>query len=187
MVYCFLPILLGNATISVSLNTIGFQTTPEDTSHSVNLSAISTAHAITASAGEGGSISTAGTTLVKNGGSMTYIISPHVCSTDGSVLGGHVDVDTSDFIAPINLSDHWDGIGGHVHLYDVEFGVTGVDFFSIHNTGSSTLKNIHEYITDGDQKFKLIVGNTSLSPGVRLVINESYDVDDPSTYSLPPE
>ena len=176
--------LLGNAVIDVSLDNIGFQTTPEDTTHSVDLSATSTAHAITATAGVGGTISTEGTTLVENGGQMTYIISPHVCSADGSVLGGHVDVDTSDFIAPINGNDHWGGIGGHVHEYDVKYGVTGVDFMDVEGTA---LKNIHEYITDGDQKFKLILGNTALSPGVRLVVNHNYEKDDASTYSLPPD
>ena len=94
--------VLGNVTFDVALDSIGFQTTPEDTTHSVDLSATSTAHAITASAGVGGTISTEGTTLVENGGGMTYIISPEVCTDDGSILDGHVDVDTSNFIAPIN-------------------------------------------------------------------------------------
>lgn len=174
--------VLGGDGSDVVLSPIGEHTTPEDSTYSIDLSATKTGHMIVASGGIGGTISNAGTTFVENDGSMTYIISPHFCSTDGSILGGHVDVDTSNFIAEVNGASHWAGIGGHVHEYDVEFGITGVDFMDIEG---NSLKNINEYIVDGDQKFKLILGNTALSPGVRLVINKTYDQNDPSTFSLP--
>jgi hypothetical protein len=90
--------------------------------------------------------------------------------------GGHIDVDTSSYLAEVEHGD----TDGHVHEYDDKYDVTVVDAFAILDGG---LHNIDEDLTDGDQPFKLIMSNTDLSPHVRLVINETYDAGDASTYT----
>ncbi|MFT5412309.1 MAG: prepilin-type N-terminal cleavage/methylation domain-containing protein [Verrucomicrobiales bacterium] len=90
------------------------------------------------------------------------------------LIGGHIDVDTSTFIATINSGK----TGGHVHEYDDTYGVTEIDFF---NLLSSSLENIDDAISTG-RKFKLIVANADLSPGAKIVINSNYDSRNPLTY-----
>ena len=80
------------------------------------------------------------------------------------VLGGHIDVDTSSFIADIG-----DGrTDGHVHQYDNKYDTPEVDLFHMLDF---QLHNITADIPDGSTKFKLIVANASLSPGGILTIN----------------
>jgi hypothetical protein len=91
------------------------------------------------------------------------------------IQGGHIDVDTYSAIAPIGSGT----TDGHVHAYDDKYDVLGVDFF---NFLSNNLHEINQDITDGNQKFKLIIANADLSPGGRLVINNSYSATNPGTY-----
>ena len=88
--------------------------------------------------------------------------------------GGHIDVDTSSQLYPFRAGT----TDGHVHAYDKKFNATGASFF---NYASSTLRNIQTVVPAGT-KFKIIVSNSSLSPGGRLVINKIYDPSSPKTW-----
>ncbi|RMG23437.1 MAG: T9SS C-terminal target domain-containing protein [Bacteroidetes bacterium] len=100
----------------------------------------------------------------------------HIDSSDQTGLkGGHFDVDTYSAIAPVNNGE----TDGHVHEYDNKYDVVGVDYFNLRD---SKLHNIDQDISKGSQKFKIIIANADLSPGGRLVINNTYDPNDPSTY-----
>jgi Flp pilus assembly protein TadG len=93
------------------------------------------------------------------------------------LAGGHFDIDTSSYISDCCGHGSTDG---HVHEYDDKYDVVGADFF---NLLDRKLHEINVDITDGSQKFKIIVANTNLSPGGRLVINDTYSAGDPSTYT----
>ena len=90
------------------------------------------------------------------------------------LVGGHIDVDTSNSIAKIGSGD----TDGHVHEYDKEHGVTHVDFFDLL---TDKLQDIDQVVSNG-KKFKLIVANADLSPGAKIVINSDYVRGDASTY-----
>jgi len=92
------------------------------------------------------------------------------------LAGGHFDVDTTSYISPIDTGS----TDGHVHEYDDKYDVKGVDYFGLFE---GQLHNINVDITDGSQKFKLIVVNADKSPGGRLVINQAYDENTPGTYT----
>ena len=98
------------------------------------------------------------------------------------LLGGHIDVDTSSFIAPVG-----DGTtDGHVHEYDNKYDTPEVDLFNILDF---KLHNITSDIPDGSTKFKLIIANADLSPGAVLLINSNPnpvpDYDDTELGDLP--
>ncbi|MFC1508516.1 hypothetical protein ACFL60_02390 [Candidatus Omnitrophota bacterium] len=95
---------------------------------------------------------------------------------DTGLIGGHIDVDTSSFIAPIGSGS----TDGHIHEYDNKYSVIGTDYFDMLD---SKLHNITEDISDGSTKFKIIVTNADLSPGGRLVINQDYDSGDSGSYT----
>ncbi|MDA1074950.1 MAG: PilC/PilY family type IV pilus protein [Proteobacteria bacterium] len=102
------------------------------------------------------------------------IVAPEILAGPG-IAGGHFDVDTSSFIAPIDSGS----TDGHVHEYDDKHDVKGVDYFAFF-TG-----NLHEIsvdITDAAQRFKIIVVNADGSSGGRVVINRTYDENNPGTY-----
>ena len=96
--------------------------------------------------------------------------------TSEGLISGHFDVDTSSFISPIGNGS----TDKHVHEYDDDYQVTGVDFFNLFNSG---LHTIDTDITDPDQAFRLLVLNGNLSISGRLVINQSYDPLDYATWT----
>ena len=96
-------------------------------------------------------------------------------NTSEGLLGGHFDADTSSFISPIGNGS----TDKHIHEYDDDYQVTGVDFFNMFNSG---LHTIDTDITDPDQPFRLIVLNANLSVSGRLTINNTYDPLDYATW-----
>ncbi|MFK7923858.1 MAG: SdrD B-like domain-containing protein [Bacteroidia bacterium] len=99
---------------------------------------------------------------------------------EGGITGGHFDVDTYTQIGAFNNS--W--VDGHAHKYDDNFNVVGIDCFNfLDPVWTYQLHEIDRDISDVNQKFKLLVSNADLSPGGRLVINDSYFEWDPNTYT----
>ncbi|MBL1274476.1 MAG: tandem-95 repeat protein [Ectothiorhodospiraceae bacterium] len=100
------------------------------------------------------------------------------CGVDYSepgLIGGHFDVDTSDYIAKVG-----DGsTRKHTHEYDDKFNVDGIDAFRMKDRH----KNLASLI-EPDQKFKIISINADLSPGARIAINSDYVGLDSSSYQL---
>ncbi len=89
--------------------------------------------------------------------------------------GGHFDLDTSSFIADIDGGS----TDGHVHEYDDKHDVTGGNFFQMLE---SKLHSIQQDMPNATTKFKIIVANTNLSPGGRMVINKNYNTSDYSSF-----
>ena len=89
--------------------------------------------------------------------------------------GGHVDVDTSTSIAPVGSGD----TDAHQHGYDDKLAVTGVDLLDMKDAKTSPLPDV----LAKDQAFKLVIANADLSDGARLVINETYDDEDYTTWT----
>jgi hypothetical protein len=86
------------------------------------------------------------------------------------IQGGHFDLDTATeiFATGSGSTNH------HEHAYDNNRNTTSADFF---NLGNKKFDDINDTITS--QKFILIVANSSLSPGVSIVINgQSIKVTD---------
>jgi len=104
---------------------------------------------------------------------------PAPTPTDPGLLGGHFDVDTTRLLSTA-LPQGSATTDGHVHQYDDKHNVMGVDYFNLLDT---KLHNIDRDITNGQQKFKLIIVNADKSPGGRLVINQAYDETVPGTYT----
>jgi hypothetical protein len=100
---------------------------------------------------------------------------PEAVFNDLGVVDGHFDVDTSSFIAEIDNGATDD----HVHEYDDKYDVTGVDYFTFNDDG---LHEICEDVADG-QRFKVLVVNADRSTGGRIVINQTYNELDPSSYT----
>lgn len=92
----------------------------------------------------------------------------------GPLEGGHFDTETTSFLTTIGNGR----VDGHVHEYDVKYGVGGVDYFNILD---SQLDNIQD-ILDPNQRFKILILNPDLSPGARISINRNYNPVHPSTY-----
>ena len=90
------------------------------------------------------------------------------------LAGGHMDVDTSHLLYPFRKGT----TDGHVHQYDKRYNVVGESFFAFKN---SKLNNIPLHVADG-VKFKIIVANGDLSPGGRLVVNNTYNSANSATY-----
>jgi len=107
---------------------------------------------------------------------ILHAVSPPPLLIDPGVIGGHFDVDTSSFIAPVDSGT----TDAHVHQYDDKYNTTGVDYLAF---AEAKLHEINEDILDVNQKFKLIVLNADRSNGGRLVINKTYNELDPSTYT----
>lgn len=80
------------------------------------------------------------------------------------LFGGHLDLDTSTFAARIG-SGRTDA---HTHDILKKIGGTSINFFAI---PESKQIEITEAISNPGQKFKLIVVNGNLSPGMNLVID----------------
>ncbi len=96
-------------------------------------------------------------------------------SDDPGLLGGEIDVDVSSSIADWTSGD----TDGHVHQYDDDNDLVFVDFFDL---GERKLDDFAE-VVDASQPFKLIVANADLSPAGRVVLNVSYDEEDPTTWT----
>lgn len=79
------------------------------------------------------------------------------------LFGGHLDLDTSDFLAEV---DHGNTTA-HTHDITGKYDLTAIDFFAI---PASNQIEINEAITDSGQRFKLTVVNGDLSPGMRVII-----------------
>lgn len=89
---------------------------------------------------------------------------------EGGVPGGHFDLDTSLMNYPFNQgkTDH------HVHEYDDKFKTNGVDFFDMIDDKFTAVPQV-----DGSKTFYIIVGNATLSPGAKIVVNgKSYSAAD---------
>ena len=128
---------------------------------------------ITGNVGQGGNTSTACVDVVVDG-SLDW----GACGIDYSepgLVGGHFDVDTSDFVA----SDNDGSTGKHTHEYDDEFNVNGVDAFDMRDRHRGLAS-----VIDPDQKFKIVSINADLSPGARIAINSDYSGLDAGSYQL---
>ena len=85
-------------------------------------------------------------------------------STRHGVFGGHLDLDTSDFLAKVG-----DGsTSAHTHDITGKYDLTEIDFFGIPD---SKQLEINEAITQKSQGFKLTIVNADLSPGMRLMVS----------------
>ncbi|MBC8479795.1 MAG: hypothetical protein H8D46_04970 [FCB group bacterium] len=91
---------------------------------------------------------------------------------------GHFDLDTTDCDEQDCYAVGNSGTGKHTHEYDDKFDVTGADFFSVINDHAT----INEAIST-NQRFKIILVNTHLSQSGRVVINDTYDPDNPATFT----
>lgn len=100
---------------------------------------------------------------------------PVVELPDVGLYLGHFDVDTTSYIAEIDNGS----TDAHVHQYDDEHDVLGVDYFDFLSDG---LHNITEDIPV-DTRFKILIVNADRSSGGRLSINTTYDLYDPSSYT----
>ena len=84
-------------------------------------------------------------------------------STVDGVFGGHLDLDTA-----VSLSaDKYDVDVIHTHDYTGKHDLTSVDFFTLRE---SKQIEIDEAITSGSQRFKLLLINGNLSPGMRIIL-----------------
>jgi hypothetical protein len=95
--------------------------------------------------------------------------------SDDALIDGHLDVNTSDFISDIGDGE----TDEHEHDFEAEHDSQGPDFMGLDDTD---LSDIDDCLDDDSAPFKIIVINADLSPGGRLVLNTSYDAEDPSTW-----
>lgn len=84
-------------------------------------------------------------------------------SSLNGVFGGHLDLDTSDFLAEIGAG----GTSAHTHDLTGKYNLTSIDFFAIPD---SNQLEVNEAISNPSQGFKLNVVNADLSPGLRIII-----------------
>lgn len=82
------------------------------------------------------------------------------------LFDGHLDLDTSSSISSIGNGS----TGAHTHDITGKYGIHAIDFFAIPDSKQIELT---EAIKNRNQKFKLIVVNGDLSPGLALVLD--YD------------
>jgi hypothetical protein len=68
---------------------------------------------------------------------------------------------------------------GSTDSHKHNFPGLGPDFMDLSDT---SLESIADYLDDDDTPFKIIVSNADLSPGGRLVLNTTYDSEDPSSW-----
>ena len=66
-----------------------------------------------------------------------------------------------------------------MHEYDNDNDIVRVDFFDL---DEKKLDDFAE-VVDASQPFKIIVANADLSPAGRVVINTTYDEDDPTSWT----
>lgn len=82
------------------------------------------------------------------------------------LFGGHLDLDTSDFLSDIASGN----TSAHTHDITGKYNITSIDFFAIPD---SSQIDITDAIPTFDQKFKLTLVNGDLSPGLSVVIRYS--------------
>lgn len=85
------------------------------------------------------------------------------------VFGGHLDLDTANFLSNIDNGS----TSAHTHDITGKYNLTSIDAFAIPDTKHF---DIDEAITDPSTRFKLIVVNGDLSPGIRISIRKSNGV-----------
>jgi len=90
-------------------------------------------------------------------------IAARYATSKTDLFGGHLDLDTSTFIAEIGRGS----TDAHTHDILSRIGGTAIDFFAI---PESRQVEIHEAVPDPAQRFKLLVVNGALSPGMNLVL-----------------
>lgn len=104
-------------------------------------------------------------------------------TTPNGAIGGHFDVDTAAALMPyISGNAPGDGtVSGHVHEYDKVNNTTTVDFFNLSTANvehvaskNSTYINLNSL--NVNQRFYLIVVNSTLNPGAMLQINGGVPV-----------
>lgn len=105
-----------------------------------------------------------------------FTFPPTPTSTDRGVSGGHFDVDIYYGPKPSNICDYtYKGdvvtfkscsSDQHIHQYDDQFDVTGVNMLN----ASSTMFNLSNAITSTATNFKILVQNQYLSPAVALLV-----------------
>lgn len=83
------------------------------------------------------------------------------------LFGGHLDLDTSTFIAAVGSGKT------DAHSHDILKSVGGntLDFFGL---PESKQIEIHEAVTDPSQRFRILVVNGNLSPGMNLVLDFDF-------------
>ncbi|NOZ08020.1 MAG: prepilin-type N-terminal cleavage/methylation domain-containing protein, partial [FCB group bacterium] len=112
-----------------------------------------------------------------NGDDVTISSNPGGGAGGAGLSFGHFDLDTTDG-ANTNFFEIGNGkTDQHTHQYDDKYNVVGIDFFNLQNTHVNLLDAF-----DQTAKFKIIILNSHLSEGGRLVINGVYNPTDPSTY-----
>ncbi len=106
------------------------------------------------------------------------------------LFGGHLDLDTSTSLARVNNGS----TDAHTHDITGKFGVNTINFFNI---PESKQIEIAEGITNPSQRFKLLVVNGNLSPGLSVQMNYTqggvthnvdlpvYKYDDAAIENLP--
>lgn len=85
-------------------------------------------------------------------------------SATGELEGGHLDLDTATSISKMGKGS----TDAHTHDITGKYGLSSINFLSIPDSKQIELD---EAITNGSQRFKLIVVNGSLSPGFLLELS----------------
>lgn len=80
------------------------------------------------------------------------------------LFGGHLDLDTSVTVAEVGSGS----TEAHTHDITGKYGISTIDFFKIPD---SSQIEVTEAIPNASQKFKLIVVNADLSPGMSVIID----------------
>ncbi len=81
------------------------------------------------------------------------------------LFGGHLDLDTSDFLSEISTGS----TSAHTHDITGKYGITSIDFFAIPDTKHINIDSVMPL----NQRFKLTLVNGDLSPGLSIVIRYS--------------
>ena len=93
-------------------------------------------------------------------------VNSRFATAQAGLFGGHLDLDTSVTIAAVGNGS----TAAHTHDITGKYGTSTIDFFQIPD---SKQIEVTEAITKPSQKFKIIVVNANLSPGMSLVMD--YD------------
>lgn len=86
-------------------------------------------------------------------------------TAEEGLFGGHLDLDTSDFLSAFGLGSS----SAHTHDITGAYNLRRIDMLSIPD---SKQIDLDEAVADG-KRFKLIVVNGNLSPGLRIVIESN--------------
>lgn len=92
----------------------------------------------------------------------------------GELEGGHLDLDTATSITAVRKGD----TDAHTHDITGKYGISAINFLAL---PESKQIELDEAISSSTQRFKLVVVNGSLSPG--MILQLDY-VKDGTTYSI---